>query len=105
MLIDSQPIRTACFSPNGNYIAFGTNSKSLKICALPQLNQDDDDEDVGDGNTSDKQKVQKLSILFENENHHNGSLYCIDWSRSQKLIASGSNDRSIKILVTPDIDN
>jgi hypothetical protein len=49
--------------------------------------------------------VQKLQILFENENHHNGSLYCVDWSRSQRLIASGSNDREIKILVTPNLEN
>lgn len=46
-----------------------------------------------------------MQILFENENHHNGSLYCVDWSRSQRLIASGSNDREIKILVTPNLEN
>ena len=43
--MDSQPIRTACFSPNGNYIAFGTNSKSLKICGIPNLLDDDEEED------------------------------------------------------------
>ena len=57
------------------------------------------------GYAPDKEKVQKLEILFGNENHHNGSLYCLDWSRSQRLIATGSNDRSIKILVTPDLEN
>lgn len=46
-----------------------------------------------------------MQVVFENENHHNGSLYCIDWSRTQRLIASGSNDRSIKILVCPDLEN
>jgi hypothetical protein len=46
ILVDSQPIRTACFSPNGNYIALGTNSKSLKICAIPNLGIEDEDEDV-----------------------------------------------------------
>lgn len=45
MLLDQQPIRTACFSPNGNFIALGTNSKSLKICALPHLALDDDEEE------------------------------------------------------------
>ncbi len=44
MLLDTQPIRTACFSPNGNYICLGTNSKSLKICALPHLMDDEDEE-------------------------------------------------------------
>jgi len=104
ILVDSQPIRTACFSPNGNYIALGTNSKSIKICALPNLT-DEEDEDEETYYGPEKQKIQKLQILFENDNHHNGSLYCIDWSRSQRLIASGSNDRFIKILVTPDLDN
>lgn len=49
--------------------------------------------------------VQDLQVLFENENHHAGSVYCLDWSRSSRLIASGSNDRSIKILVCPDLEN
>lgn len=44
-------------------------------------------------------------MLFENEKHHNGSLYCLDWSRTQRLIASGSNDKTIKILVCPDLEN
>ena len=107
ILIDSQPIRTACFSPNGNYIALGTNSKSIKICSLPNLQDDEEEDEVGASQYygAEKQRIQKLQILFENDNHHNGSLYCIDWSRSQRLIASGSNDRCIKILVTPDLDN
>jgi hypothetical protein len=45
IFIDSQPIRTASFSPNGNYIALGTNSNSLKICGLPNLDEDDDEID------------------------------------------------------------
>ena len=112
MLLDTQPIRTACFSPNGNYICLGTNSKSLKICGLPHL-MDDDEEDNEDLNLEyyatspddETQRVQKLQVLFENDNHHNGSVYCVDWSRSQRLIASGSNDREIKILVTPNLEN
>ncbi len=109
MLIDQQPIRTACFSPNGNFIALGTNSKSLKICALPHLALDDDEDEQNleleyYGTPNSEKGIQKLQVLCQNENHHNGSLYCIDWSRSQRLIASGSNDRSIKILVAPDLE-
>ena len=70
---------------------------------MPNLD-DDDGNDNEDGDT-DGSKVQKLQVLFENENHHNGSVYCLDWSRSSRLIASGSNDRSIKILVCPDLEN
>jgi WD40 repeat protein len=29
----------------------------------------------------------------------------VDWSRSQRLIASGSNDRYIKVLAMPQLDN
>jgi hypothetical protein len=50
ILIDSQPIRAACFNPQGNYIALGTNSKSLKICPLPNLNDEDDDYQSGEDN-------------------------------------------------------
>ena len=38
-------------------------------------------------------------------NHHNGSIYCIDWSRTGRLIATGSNDKTIKLLVCPDFHN
>ena len=74
---------------------------------------DDDENDNDDLNLEyyatspddETQRVQKLQVLFENDNHHNGSVYCVDWSRSQRLIASGSNDREIKILVTPNLEN
>jgi WD40 repeat protein len=48
--------------------------------------------------------MQNLQVIFEQENHHEGSLYCVDWSRTSRLIASGSNDKKIKLLVCPDFD-
>jgi WD40 repeat protein len=36
--------------------------------------------------------------------HHNGSIYCVDWSRTSRLVATGSNDKMIKILVTPNFE-
>lgn len=81
---------------------------------MPNL---DDDEGFNSGEEDNKYShrggegagsgggVQNLKVIFENENHHAGSVYCIDWSRSSRLIATGSNDRSIKILVCPDLDN
>lgn len=54
---------------------------------------------------SDEQgKSQTINVIFEQQNHHNGSLYCVDWSRTSRLIASGSNDKTIKLLVCPDFD-
>ena len=51
---------------------------------------DDDEDDNEDLNLEyyatspddESQRVQKLQVLFENDNHHNGSVYCVDWSRS-----------------------
>ena len=53
ILVDVQPIRAACFSPRGEHFALGTNSKSLKICALPNINSDDEDEDGADQQQND----------------------------------------------------
>jgi hypothetical protein len=48
-------------------------------------------------------KSTDVPILFERKNHHLGSIYCMDWSRSGRLIATGSNDKMVKILVAPDL--
>jgi WD40 repeat protein len=88
VLKDSQPIRAACFSPSGDYFVLGTNSKALKICQLPNL----------EGGPN-----QPIRVVLEQLNHHIGSIYCVDWSRTERLIASGSNDRHIKLLVVPNL--
>lgn len=46
--------------------------------------------------------VENLDLVYEKKNHHPGSIYTVDWSNSGKLIATGSNDKSIKILKIPD---
>ena len=86
----------------------GTNSKALKICPLPNLDEEEDEQPESysrGGKFSNRNgQPEKLQVIFENENHHNGSVYCIDWSRTSRLIASGSNDRTIKVLVCPDLE-
>ena len=44
MLTDVQPIRASCFSPSGEFFVLGTNSKALKICALPRNIMDANDD-------------------------------------------------------------
>lgn len=44
---------------------------------------------------------QEIPIVFDQLNHHDGSIYCIDWSENERLIATGSNDKQIKLLVNP----
>ena len=36
-------------------------------------------------------------MIFEKSNHHQGSIYTLDWSLSGKFIVSGSNDKSINL--------
>ena len=38
------------------------------------------------------------TILFKSNRHHRGSIYCIAWSATGDIIATGSNDKSIKMM-------
>ena len=52
MLTDVQPIRASCFSPSGEYFVLGTNSKALKICALPaRINKGDASLEIDEDDT------------------------------------------------------
>ena len=93
---DSHPIRTSCFSPKGDCLAIGTNSRSLKIYSLIHVLRDF------------KKYIKitsktKMPLIFEQKNHHLGSIYCLDWSVSGRLLASGSNDKNIKLMVVPEL--
>lgn len=107
VLFDSQPIRAACFSPNqSEFFALGTNSKSLKFCRLsPQILAPFEGIDpVGPGEDEEDLMQNGIELIQEIHDHHNGSIYCVDWSRSSRLVATGSNDKMVKVLVTPNFD-
>ena len=91
---DSHPIRTSCFSPKGDCLAIGTNSRSLKIYSLSHVLSNFKKYMTLNAQT-------KMPLIFEQKNHHLGSLYCLDWSVSGRLLASGSNDKIIKLMVVP----
>lgn len=100
LLVDPQAIRTSCFNPKADHIAIGTNSRSLKIYDLSPITK------LFSSNTNSTQIVSpSLPLLFEKENHHQGSIYTLDWSSDGELIASGSNDKIIKIIVSPDANS
>jgi WD40 repeat protein len=96
MITDKQPIRTCCFSPEGELLAIGTNSMTLIICSVKEIVYSLDD----------KYKSQlggplELPVVLEQRKYHNGSIYSVDWSHTGRLIASGSNDRTINLLISP----
>ena len=97
LIVDSKAIRALSFSSNGKILSIGTNSKSLKLYDFTPIN----DKFLLHNNTSQDEFIS-LKLLFEKPNHHAGSIYCLDFSPNDKLIATGSNDKTIKIFVVPD---
>ena len=99
LIVDSKAIRAISFSSNGKILSLGTNSKSLKLYDFSPIN----DKFLYRNNSSQDDFIS-LKLLFEKHNHHAGSIYCLDFSPSDKLIATGSNDKTIKIFVVPDFN-
>lgn len=90
---DVQPIRASAFNSTGDYFVLGTNSKSIKVCSLHH---------VIDNLLYNQHHKQGIEVVFEMKNLHLGSVYCVDWSRSGSQIATGSNDKTIKVVFCPD---
>ncbi|XP_072130240.1 WD repeat-containing protein 47-like [Mobula birostris] len=86
-LEDTQAIRAVAFHPSGTLYAVGSNTKTLRVCAYP---------DVIDPSaySSPKQPLVK----FKRNKHHKGSIYCVAWSKCGQLLATGSNDKYVKVL-------
>ena len=101
LLVDSHAIRAISFSNNGKILSLGTNSKSLKLYDFSPINE----KFLRHNNSSSSDDFISLKLLFEKPNHHAGSIYCLDFSPNDKLIATGSNDKMIKIFVIPDFSN
>jgi WD40 repeat protein len=104
---DTNPIRTSCFSPKGDYFAIGTNSKSVKLFQMKPLLQrfnKKNSYNFKDNNENSHLINDDIKLIFEQKNHHLGSIYCLDWSISGRLIASGSNDKLVKLMVIPDLE-
>ena len=99
LIVDSKAIRAISFSSNGKLLSLGTNSKSLKLYDFSPIN----DKFLYRNNSSQDDFIS-LKLLFEKHNHHAGSIYCLDFSPSDKLIVTGSNDKTIKIFVVPDFN-
>ncbi|XP_050389781.2 WD repeat-containing protein 47 [Patella vulgata] len=86
VLEDAQAIRTVAFHPTGNYYAIGSNSKMLRICAFPDISEVRED-----------QPTEEADVVFKQAKHHKGSIYCSAWNPTGDLIATGSNDKVIKL--------
>lgn len=41
--------------------------------------------------------TQPANVVFKRTKHHKGSIYCLAWNAQGNLIATGSNDKSVKL--------
>eukprot|EP00095_Tigriopus_kingsejongensis_P011616 snap_masked-scaffold638_size121162-processed-gene-0.4 protein:Tk11616 transcript:snap_masked-scaffold638_size121162-processed-gene-0.4-mRNA-1 annotation:"wd repeat-containing protein 47" len=86
-LEDVQAIRCAEFHPSGHMFAVGSNSKVLRLCQYPDMN-----------NLRDTQEMGEITVLCKRPKHHKGSIYCLAWNPTGELIATGSNDKTVKVV-------
>ncbi|XP_048091641.1 WD repeat-containing protein 47 isoform X1 [Alosa alosa] len=86
-LEDTQAVRAVAFHPTGALYAVGSNSKTLRVCAYP---------DALDTRGSGTPKPP--AVRFKRNKHHKGSIYCVAWSHCGQLLATGSNDKYVKVL-------
>ncbi|KAI1236619.1 WD repeat-containing protein 47, partial [Lamprotornis superbus] len=86
-LEDTQAVRAVAFHPSGSLYAVGSNSKTLRVCAYPEVIDPS-------AYSTPKQPV----VRFKRNKHHKGSIYCVAWSPCGQLLATGSNDKYVKVL-------
>ncbi|CAG7785594.1 unnamed protein product [Allacma fusca] len=92
-LEDTQAIRCAEFHPQGHLYAVGSNSKVLRICAYPPR-----------GKLTEEHTAKPPNVLYKRMKHHRGSIYCCGWSPDGNLLATGSNDKTVKLIRFEDMN-
>ncbi|CAN0049494.1 unnamed protein product [Phaeothamnion confervicola] len=98
----SHPLRAAAFEPtSGRFFAVGSNDRSLTVYATPT------DEELavaapgdGDGWYGAVVAARPLHCF---RRHHSGSIFCAAWGGGGRLVATGSNDRSVRIATIADL--
>ncbi|XP_077188908.1 WD repeat-containing protein 47 isoform X2 [Paroedura picta] len=113
-LEDTQAVRAVAFHPSGTMYAVGSNSKTLRVCAYPDLQDSSSSSavprklvfDLGRSSLSSSVKMttnggntpKQPVVRFKRNKHHKGSIYCVAWSPCGQLLATGSNDKYVKVL-------
>lgn len=90
-LTDTQAVRSVAFHPGGKCFAVGTNSKALIVCSLRDLEKNKQ-------STRSDLDVSEPDIVYKKTPIHRGSVYCVAFNANGDIIATGSNDKLIKVL-------
>nr|XP_029134656.1 LOW QUALITY PROTEIN: WD repeat-containing protein 47-like [Labrus bergylta] len=89
-LEDTQAVRAVAFHPAGTLYAVGSNSKTLRVCSYPET--------LTPSSSSASGALKQPVVRFRRNKHHKGSIYCVAWSHCGQLLATGSNDKYVKVL-------
>ncbi|XP_055317869.1 WD repeat-containing protein 47 isoform X4 [Sitodiplosis mosellana] len=92
-LEDVQAVRCAEFHPSGRVYSVGSNSKTFRICEYPSLSEISMLDSLREEHTT-----YQPTVLFKRTKHHKGSIYCMAWSPQGDLVATGSNDKTVKLM-------
>jgi WD40 repeat protein len=85
-LHETQAVRTVSFSPFGDTLAIGSNAKTLRVASIAERRP-----------ASLVHQCHTMQTIWESQKHHLGSIYCTAFSDDGRFLASGSNDRMIKV--------
>ncbi|VDK71773.1 unnamed protein product [Litomosoides sigmodontis] len=84
---DVQAIRTVAFHPTGRFFALGTNSKQMLICKYPDLRK-----------FRPEDGPRHVEIMLSRPKQHRGSVYCLGFNSTGELLATGSNDKTLRLM-------
>uniref|UniRef100_A0AAF5RWU9 CTLH domain-containing protein n=2 Tax=Wuchereria bancrofti TaxID=6293 RepID=A0AAF5RWU9_WUCBA len=84
---DVQAIRTVAFHPTGRFFALGTNSKQMLICKYPDLRKFKPDD-----------AAHHVEVVLSRPKQHRGSVYCLGFNPTGELLATGSNDKTLRLM-------
>ncbi|KAK2726893.1 hypothetical protein QYM36_007666, partial [Artemia franciscana] len=84
---DSQAIRCAEFHPSGKFYGVGSNSRTLRVFDYPKISE-----------LRKNDAVSSPGLVCKKTGHHKGSIYCLGWNPNGDLIATGSNDKTLKLM-------
>uniref|UniRef100_A0A914UPR8 Uncharacterized protein n=1 Tax=Plectus sambesii TaxID=2011161 RepID=A0A914UPR8_9BILA len=84
---DSQAIRAVAFHPSGRYFAVGTNSKQMHVLKYPDIRK------IIPGDSP-----RAAEVLLSRPKQHRGSVYCVGFNPTGELLATGSNDKTIRLM-------
>ncbi|OQV24381.1 WD repeat-containing protein 47 [Hypsibius exemplaris] len=86
---DTAAIRCAAFHPSGNFYAVGSNSQILRICSYPALDHL--------RSLRPEQVAVQAPVVDQRASYHKSSVFCMAWDPPGDLLATGSNDKTIKL--------